>query len=527
MSIKSVKKIGVFTALTMMIGSIVGVGIFFKSHGILRANDWNGTGTLISWILGGLLSLAAALSFAEIGTMSTHRTTGLMAWSEKTAGKKFGYFVRFNHPFYYFGLLASVLGFFASETFFNVLACYGAFKIGEIPAYVHGIVGMFIALGFITLNYISIRASGMFQKISTILKWIPLIAVALLGIVMATTNHMPQTGSWETNQPYFGHNSFTNGSSFKFTGMLAALPAVLFAFDSFLAAPTLVKKVEGGEKKMPFIVIVGMLSCLILYLLIGVSAALHGSGNVSSTPGTGGSVNGSGIFDQLFSKDAAITIGQIIMIFLCISTFGVTNGISSMAITAIEQAVETETIVGSRWINKKTKNGGLWFGLATMVFWFIVLTICAAVTKGDAIVDGLSNFTTVFMFLVYGFVIFKYTLKRDSFDSKKLNKKLFLAFAWAAIIGTTLIIGYQIFYGFLIDPILHPTHLVKGVAVDNDSHWGLFYSEGAMSVRKTIWVMLSMLVVFMVGPLVNYVWLRKVNKVQKDEIFMDTFVEKQ
>lgn len=130
---------------------------------------------------------------------------------------------------------------------------------------------------------------------------------------MATTNEMDQ------NPPY-GHNSFTNGSSFKFTGMLAAIPAVLFAFDSFLTAPTLVNKVEGGAKKIPFIVIVGIVSCLVLYLLIGVSASLHGSGMVSSTPLTGGTVDGTGIFDQLFTTEVATRVGQVIMIFLFIST---------------------------------------------------------------------------------------------------------------------------------------------------------------------------------------------------------------
>jgi amino acid transporter len=39
MSIKTGKKLGFFGALAMLIGSVVGIGIFFKSHGILRSND--------------------------------------------------------------------------------------------------------------------------------------------------------------------------------------------------------------------------------------------------------------------------------------------------------------------------------------------------------------------------------------------------------------------------------------------------------------------------------------------------------
>ena len=490
-----------------MVGSIVGVGIFFKSGGILKANDWNGIGTLVSWIIGGILSLAAAISFSEIGTMKVKRTTGLSAWTEKVAGKKAGYFVRFNYPFYYYGLLGGALGFFASEALFNIFACYGAFSMNDIPAYVHAIVGFVIAAGFVLLNYISIKSSGIVQQVTTILKWIPLIAVAALGILLATTNEIPGTTG-----NHYGHNAFTNGQSFKFTGMLAAIPAVLFAFDAFLAAPTLSKKIRGGVKKVPLVVIIGILSCLSLYLLIALSAVLHGTGYVSSTPLLGGTIDGTGIFDQLFKHNTAVIIGQLVMIFLFISTWGVLNGITATMVTTTEQAVETETIVGSRFAKNKFKHYSLWFSIATYGFWFILFLITTAITGSDAVVDGLSNFTSLFFFGIYGYVILRYTLKRSEVKVSKINNKLFYIFAWIAIIGIGFFVAYSLTYGFFINAIINP---------HNSSGWGLFASHGiGMELWQSSIVFFSMLILFITAPVLNYFWL---TKKKKRQVLIDTF----
>ena len=231
MKIQTGKKLGFFAAITMLIGSVVGIGIFFKSHGILRANDWNGIGTLLAWLLGGLLSLAAAISFSEIGSVKTRNVSGLPAYSEKFGGKLFGYFVRFNFSVFYYGILAVVLGFFGSEVIVGMIQTFRGGSTAEVPIFGHAIIAVAITAGFIALNFWSVKASGIWAQVSTVLKWIPLLAVAILGIALATTNH--------ASIDNFGKNAFTNGQPFNFTHMLAALPAVLFAYDAFLGTLSL------------------------------------------------------------------------------------------------------------------------------------------------------------------------------------------------------------------------------------------------------------------------------------------------
>lgn len=146
--------------------------------------------------------------------------------------------------------------------------------------------------------------------------------------------------------------------------MLSALPAVLFAFDAFINVASMRNKLKQPAK-LPAVVIVGMVSVVVLYLLIALSAILHGSGMVSGAP-FAPPVAGLGIFDQIFGTDTAIAMGKFVVVFLLISTFGVMNGISAAAVSIHEQAIETNTIFGAKTATKK-------FGLRKTILGYAIL----------------------------------------------------------------------------------------------------------------------------------------------------------
>ena len=163
--------------------------------------------------------------------------------------------------------------------------------------------------------------------------------------------------------------------------MLAALPAVLFAFDSFIGVASLKNKMAKPQK-LPLVVIIGMISVLVLYLLIALSAILHGSGMVSGLPfglgpkgapvGPGGTApytGGFGIFDQIFSASVAQAMGKFVVVFLVISTLGVINGISAVAVGVHEQSLKSNTIFGAKTMRAK-------FGeLKTLIIYITVLSL--------------------------------------------------------------------------------------------------------------------------------------------------------
>lgn len=168
---------------------------------------------------------------------------------------------------------------------------------------------------------------------------------------MATTNLNDH--DYGNGNPAFGFNAFTHGRSFTFVGMLAALPAVLFAYDSFLNVLSMKDKVEGGTEKLPKIVVVGMISVVALYTLIALSAILHGSGFVSGAPFSAPASAGYGIFDQIFTGKTAEAMGKFVIVFLAISTLGVINGISGATVSLYEQATESNTYFGAKTLRAK------------------------------------------------------------------------------------------------------------------------------------------------------------------------------
>ncbi len=502
MSLKTHKKIGFFAAISMVLGSVVGIGIFLKNHSILNTNSWSGTGTLVSWLLGGLLALAAAISFSEISSQKSGKTIGLADWAEKAGGKKFGFFVRTNYSLFYFGILVLVIGMFASETIFSIFTSTLGIKMPHF-GYI-ALLGLGLVVIVTLIAYFSIKASGYIQTITTALKFIPLVLVAVIGIALATTNQ--HSTSLSSTDELFGVNAFINGRAFDPVKMLAALPAVLFAYDAFLVVAQVKNKMKNPDK-LPLAVSVGMIIVIVLYTFIAISAILHGSGMVS------GGVNGSkpelgqGIFDQVFSPPVASGFGTFTIVFIAISTYGVLNGLTTGALYTFIGNVETNSIFGSKQLEKKLgiNGGGLALFLGTILFYFVIIAIPAIATNNDAFVDAASNMPVLVNFLIYSLVILGYTLKRKTLTHKKINNATFNIFAWIAIIGILFLFGYQFFYGLTIKNILDP---------NTDNVAGLF-ALGKKFIFTPIYLFIVSIIMFILAlaiPTLNFVLIKFVEK---------------
>ena len=513
MSKKKAKKISFFTALTMMVGSIIGIGIFFKNDGILKANDWNGWSTLMSWVVGGLLSAFAAISFSEMGSMKLGKVKSLMGWAEATSGVKAGYFVRFNYSFLYYGMYTFVMGAFSGEITIKMFEILGVIQnMDAIPIYVSIFTGLGFSIFFILMNFYSAHVGGMFQVVTTILKWIPLLVVGVVGIAFASTNLHPSDGIHHGSGfiKKYGHDAFFNGSSFTFTGLLAALPAVLFSFDSFLNAANMHDKMKNPHK-LPLVIVVGIISCLMLYLFIAVAAILHGTGNIS-----GGKKIGTGIFDQIFSTSTSEKLAKFTYVFLAISTLGAANGIIASGVSIIEQSVLSKTIFGSKTLKKRfgIKKTTLIIIFVNLIIWALIISLPAIIMDSDVFIDGASNFPTLFFFSIYGFVIFKYTRNRHKYNTDKMNNLFYKIISWMAIFGIGFVIGYQLIYGFLIHAIIDPHYIMS---------WGLMETNGfTAEAWQSMILFFVYLLIFIIAPFINK-WLLK--KFENENAYKDTLNE--
>ncbi|UWD34263.1 APC family permease [Mesomycoplasma molare] len=479
MSERKIKKIGFFVSLMILVGSVVGIGIFFKNSSIAKATNNNGIAWLLAWIIGGLISIGAALSFAEIGSFNKTRLAGLSSWAYKVNGIKAGYSVSLLYSFFYYGILVSVLGIFGSEIFFFFLSQVANFKLTDIPFWVIVVVGLIVSILFFVLNHISLKVSGYLQTFVTIVKFLPLIVAVVAGIFAIGTHNNGGRNAFE----------YLEKSPFGFKGIIIALPAVLFSYDAFLVSGSIRNKMKNPSKNLPLVILVGMASIVILYTLIAVSSILHQAGLVWN------------LLQDSLPKSTSSYIVPIVVFFILISTLGIINGLSVGFIQEIGNSVDLKIYFGSKaLVNKFGKfKTELIYTFIFFAFWAILILVPAIYYNSDSVIDGVTNFPTLFFFVVYAYVIGAYALKRKDFkETKKINSILFYGAAIISILG---IIVSEVVYLYLI---------IEDLSNSNFStSWGLFYSDGKEIYNWVSFFMYSLLLSFCIGIVFANFYLEK------------------
>ncbi len=176
----------------------------------------------LAWIVGGLLSFAGAITYAELGAMKP-QAGGEYVYIRDA----YGPLPAFLYAWTWFAIakpasvattttgFVRILGTFPAFAFFNDSAMHSPFNI------TYGQLVAIAAAAFITaLNYIGVKRAGEFQVVFTVLKIAMILAVVVLGFSAAS-------GTW--------HNFATEfaGATGGIAGFMAALVAALWAYDGW------------------------------------------------------------------------------------------------------------------------------------------------------------------------------------------------------------------------------------------------------------------------------------------------------
>ncbi|WP_168380683.1 APC family permease [Mycoplasma todarodis] len=504
MSIKKAKKMGFWAAISMLIGSVVGIGIFFKNGSISRITEQNGATWLAAWIVGGILALGLAISFSEIGTTKMEsKTEGIAKWATFVSGERLGNFAQFTYSFFYTGFFTFVLGFFASEATFQGLVMAGWMKSGAIPIWGHAIIGLCITSFLIVVNVTSVKASGIFQQITVVLKFIPLIAAIIIGIGMATSHNYI-----DDNGKLAGGNGFTHGT-FNPLLIVAALPAVLFAYDGFLNVATMQKKVKDGERQIPKILFFGMLIVIIVNSLISLASILHMAPSVDIV-----------MKDVFGDPTVQKTLGVLVYMFIAISAWGVVNGYAAGYWTAIEQGVETNLFFGMKWMKNKFGKfkTTIVYAVSIIVFWALILLIPSIVLNTDSLIDSLSNWPTFFIFGLLALIILIYSIKRKKLHTTEMHPVIFWVASIVAVVGIFGALLFSLFYSTIyIDFIKHP---------NESSSYGLFARGNGVKNYIGSVMFFVQLIIFLSFPVINKLLKNKFEKNKVEEVLTEDNLKK-
>jgi basic amino acid/polyamine antiporter, APA family len=262
-----VRALGVWATTAIVVGTMIGTGIFLKPAEMAHAAGASGV-VFAAWIAGGVLSMFGALSYAELGAAIPE------------AGGEYAYLSRGFSPLwgFLFGWMHSIVGRPASAAsiaagllrflgFLFPSVAAPLFTIHFTIPFAAGRTGEFtftwaqpLAVGALVLmtfiNYLGVRLGGQVQVALTILKISALAAIIGLGFLLAhgtASNFLPVWPAriaWETT-----------------TGFWAALAAALWAYDGWEDLNLVGSEIQNPEKNMPFALIAGVAFVTVVFTL--------------------------------------------------------------------------------------------------------------------------------------------------------------------------------------------------------------------------------------------------------------------
>lgn len=287
------KQIGLFEAITMVIGIVIGSGIFFKASAVF-GNGGTPMMGILAWIVGGLITIASALTIAEIAT-AIPKTGGVFVYLKELYSEKWAFLFGWVQSFVYVPAAVAALAivFVTQSTYFI-----------PMTSVQQKLLAIFMIIFIMVLNIVSTKIGSKVQLISTIAKLIPIAIIIIFGLMNGTANS-------------FSNNPIP-GAAVGLSGFGAAILGTLWAYDGWIAVGNMAGELKNPEKDLPKSIIIGLLVIIAVYVLINlaiIKVMPVADVVASSKPATDAAV-------ILFGETGASLIAAGIMI----SIFGALNG---------------------------------------------------------------------------------------------------------------------------------------------------------------------------------------------------------
>lgn len=296
------KKYGLFTAIAMVVGIVIGSGVFFKAEAVLKATGGNMALGIAAWVIVGLIMIICSYSFATMAT-KYERINGVVDYAEMGVGEKYGYYVGWFMATIYNPTLTSVLA-WVSARYTCVLLDW------DITGGACMTISCFYLVGIFAINALSPIIAGKFQVATTTIKLIPLLLMAVVGTIVGLANGMTVQN--------FGHvvdSSISVGG-----GLFSSIVAVAFAYEGWIIATSINAELNDSKKNLPKALILGSLIVVAVYIAyyIGLAGAVTTDRLMES-----GQAGAKLAFQNIFGSVG----GTMIFVFIIISCLGTLNGL--------------------------------------------------------------------------------------------------------------------------------------------------------------------------------------------------------
>lgn len=295
------RKYGLFTAIAMVVGCVVGSGVFFKAGSVLDKSGGSiGIGVL-AWILGGLLMIVCAFAFATMAKRF-EKVNGFTDYNEAMCGKKFGYIAGWFMATIYGPATMAIIPF--------VAAMYTAvlFGQGDNTGFIFALAAMYLALVY-AMTVLAPKIAGYFQISTTIIKMIPILLIGIVGIFVGMKNGFQATDLVTVMDDPVVRNVSIYGAIFQ----------TAFAYAGWDAVAAINSEIKNSRRNLPIALTFGSILIIIIYVLYFLGVAGGGNSDALIADGTAGT---EAAVSSMFGSFAS----SLLLVFIVISCLGTTNG---------------------------------------------------------------------------------------------------------------------------------------------------------------------------------------------------------
>lgn len=240
-------KVDKWSAVAIVVANMVGTGVF-TSLGFQLLDIQNAWSILFLWLIGGLIALSGAFTYAEIGTFLIRN------------GGEYHYLSKLFHPSLGFlaGFVSVIVGFAAPIAAASVaFGKYFAYTFFTDYSYVsQTLLSLFIVILITIIHLFSMKFSVIFQKSVTVLK-----VVIILSFVVALFYPNANTNAFEWKMDKIFSEIFSSAFA-------VSLIYVSYAYSGWNAAAYMAGEIENPQKNLSFAIVAGTIIVVFLYVLL-------------------------------------------------------------------------------------------------------------------------------------------------------------------------------------------------------------------------------------------------------------------
>ncbi len=299
------KQYGLWTGMAMVIGIVIGSGVFLKAGGVLQLSGGDLKLSLLAWFVGGVIMVASGFCFAVFATRIT-KYNGVVDYVEVATNKRVGYHLAWLITTFYYPIVASIVALFAGSYFFKLIGL----NIG-LTDWQNFLFAFFILIAFVVLNYLSPMLSSKFQVSATVIKLIPIGVIAIAGLFAALI----------VGGDYGIINAIKNPAVGFELNFGEAVKKTAFAYEGWVCATAINAELKDSKKNLPKALTLGTIAILVFYIIyyFGLSAFLGNGGTIIQDANAPIAV-----FESIMGKVG----GAFFTFFIMVSCLGTVNGVT-------------------------------------------------------------------------------------------------------------------------------------------------------------------------------------------------------